>query len=343
MPIPFIIAGVAAAAGLYGAKKGVDAVIDHKDAKKINSSAEAQYENAKKELNGVREQGQELWNRLGKHKLQALEYVKQCEDLLDEIDPEIANRIKDQTNKIQITNSFTMSHLVDLHKEVDLLFNVASGLGQGALAGLAAGGGSFLGVTTLGAASTGTAISSLSGAAATNATLAWFGGGSIASGGLGMAGGTAILGGIVAGPVLAIGGIVLAAKAAQAKAKAEENLEKVKIAIADMSLAQLKVEDIIKYGNQIDYLLLGLVDLWTEKFKLLDLFIDLVEIQKKHSNFSESEEYMMFHNHLFATTVYNIIDQAIIDENGAITTKAQELSKEDYTQIAQNIMDEKLS
>ena len=48
-------------------------------------------------------------------------------------------------------------------------------------------------VSAVATASTGTAISSLSGAAATNATLAWLGGGSLASGGLGVAGGQAIL------------------------------------------------------------------------------------------------------------------------------------------------------
>ena len=62
-------------------------------------------------------------------------------------------------------------------------------------------------------ASTGTAISSLSGAAATNATLAFFGGGSLASGGLGMAGGTAVLGGLVAGPTLLVMGVIVGAKA----------------------------------------------------------------------------------------------------------------------------------
>lgn len=53
-------------------------------------------------------------------------------------------------------------------------------------------------VMAFGAASTGTAISSLSGAAATNATLAWLGGGSLAAGGGGMAAGTAVLGTITA-------------------------------------------------------------------------------------------------------------------------------------------------
>jgi len=56
-------------------------------------------------------------------------------------------------------------------------------------------------------AGTGTAISGLSGAALTNATLAWIGGGTLASGGGGMAAGTAVLAGISATGVglLAVG------------------------------------------------------------------------------------------------------------------------------------------
>jgi len=58
--------------------------------------------------------------------------------------------------------------------------------------------------TTFGTASTGTAISALSGAAASKAALAWLGGGALAAGGKGMAGGAAILG--LANPVgIAIG------------------------------------------------------------------------------------------------------------------------------------------
>lgn len=53
--------------------------------------------------------------------------------------------------------------------------------------------------TTFGTASTGTAISALSGAAATSAQLAWLGGGALAAGGGGMAAGNAIL--AFAGPV----------------------------------------------------------------------------------------------------------------------------------------------
>lgn len=53
--------------------------------------------------------------------------------------------------------------------------------------------------TTFGVASTGTAISALSGAAATNAALAWLGGGALAAGGGGMAAGNAFL--ALAGPI----------------------------------------------------------------------------------------------------------------------------------------------
>lgn len=53
--------------------------------------------------------------------------------------------------------------------------------------------------TTFGTASTGTAISTLSGAAATKAALAWLGGGTLAAGGGGTAAGSALL--ALAGPV----------------------------------------------------------------------------------------------------------------------------------------------
>lgn len=74
--------------------------------------------------------------------------------------------------------------------------------------------GSWSLVALAGTASTGTAISSLTGVAATNATLAYFGGGALAAGGAGMAGGTLVLGGIVIAPV-----IVLAAWQTRAKSK----------------------------------------------------------------------------------------------------------------------------
>lgn len=75
----------------------------------------------------------------------------------------------------------------------------AAGIGAG-VAVAALGPTAAMGIaTTFGVASTGTAISALSGAAATNAALAWLGGGALAAGGGGMAAGNAFL--ALAGPV----------------------------------------------------------------------------------------------------------------------------------------------
>lgn len=86
----------------------------------------------------------------------------------------------------------------------------AAGLGAG-VAVVALGPTAAMGIaTTFGVASTGTAISALSGAAATNAALAWLGGGALAAGGGGMAAGNAFL--ALAGPVgWAIAGVALIA------------------------------------------------------------------------------------------------------------------------------------
>jgi hypothetical protein len=90
----------------------------------------------------------------------------------------------------------------------------AAGVGVAAFAPTAA----MALATTFGTASTGTAISALSGAAATNAALAWLGGG-------GMAAGNALL--ALAGPVgWAIGGIALTSGALMLRGKNEEIAKK---------------------------------------------------------------------------------------------------------------------
>lgn len=109
------------------------------------------------------------------------------------------------------------------------------GSGAGAAVGAGAATATYLTVAGIATASTGAAISGLSGAAATSATLAAIGGGSLAAGGLGIAGGTAVLTGIVAlpvvvaatGAVLASGGRILDKQRVveQELQKAEEDFE----------------------------------------------------------------------------------------------------------------------
>lgn len=79
----------------------------------------------------------------------------------------------------------------------------------GTAAGGLTSGGLMLLATTIGTASTGTAIAGLSGAAATNAAMAWLGGGALSAGGFGVAGGATVLTGGAALVVIAVGGGVM--------------------------------------------------------------------------------------------------------------------------------------
>lgn len=113
----------------------------------------------------------------------------------------------------------------------------AAGIGAG-VAVAALGPTAAMGIaTTFGVASTGTAISTLSGAAATNAALAWLGGGSLAVGGGGMAAGEALL--ALAGPIgWAIAGVaVLSSGLMLWKAQSDKkSLEKVFTLISERDI-----------------------------------------------------------------------------------------------------------
>ncbi|MCL4822618.1 MAG: hypothetical protein KJZ57_00245 [Anaerolineales bacterium] len=115
--------------------------------------------------------------------------------------------------------------------------NAAKGMKAGASTAL----GAWALAQTFAAASTGTAISGLSGAAASSATLAWFGGGSLAAGGLGMAGGAAVLGGIVAVPTLGIMALLAHRQANRRIAEIEKESARLESAMDDMRKLELVV------------------------------------------------------------------------------------------------------
>jgi len=126
------------------------------------------------------------------------------------------------------------SHFTDSCEFADRELQAAREAAGGAGAGLAAGASvAFMGptaamwvATTFGTASTGTAISALSGAAATNAALAWLGGGTLAAGGGGTAAGSALL--AMAGPIgwTIAGATLLSSILLFAKKKTKLNKEK---------------------------------------------------------------------------------------------------------------------
>lgn len=129
-------------------------------------------------------------SRIGQSLTEAKIYLNKSEDL-------IQSQLK---NKNEIAFKFNNNTLEKI-KKFNSGFNTAMSVGTGSVAGGSLAIGAWGLVTVFGAASTGTAISTLSGVAATNATLAWFGGGALATGGAGMAGGAAVLSGLFVIPL----------------------------------------------------------------------------------------------------------------------------------------------
>lgn len=321
MPIPFILAGVALAAGAYGVKKGLDAKSDFNDASETNERAQRIYDRASRELEKTREATQEALHDLGElkfslYKSKLIPFVAAFRQIHN-IDFQ-HDAIEDELQLAVNENDMAAIETAAL-KMTDVVSGGVVSLGAGGLAGLAA----YGSVGVLASASTGTAIASLSGAAATNATLAWLGGGALSAGGFGMAGGTAVLGGIVAGPVLAVGGMMLAAKAEEAKHNAYSNLSTARVAAEQMETAnvatqgiQVRVQEIYhvlgKLEDTFAPVLAGLQNLVARTPKDLTDKVDYMTLQKQ-------DQMGVMMSMMLAKTIKNVLETPILDEQGLIT------------------------
>lgn len=237
MPLPLILWGAAALLAGTGVVKGVGAMSDFDDAKKIGKSAEERHSKAEAKLEKQRIQTNADFEKLGEIKLAA--FTNQIKFLVQAI----KNSGKNAQSKLsQFNQNFSVENLKEMEAVVLNSLRIENGIASGTVTGVLAGLGAYSSVGTLAAASTGTAISSLSGVAATNATLAWLGGGSLATGGFGMAGGALALGGIVLGPALAVGGFMLASKAEEALTQAREYEAEVDIAVAKIKASRVVLE-----------------------------------------------------------------------------------------------------
>lgn len=227
--IPLLIGGASLLAGTYGVKKGLDAKEDFERAKSIGEDAQSRHKKSVNSLELKKKTTNQKFSELGK--LKAHVFSTHIKKLVDEV----KKRKASGSTLKNFEESIKELDLPSMEKMVINSLEIEKGLASGAVSGALMGLGAYGSVGMLASASTGTAIASLSGVAATNATLAWLGGGALSAGGLGMAGGTAVLGGFVAGPAIAITGLVMASKAEEALSKArayeaevDENIEKIK-------------------------------------------------------------------------------------------------------------------
>lgn len=220
--IPVAIAmGITAA---WGAYKGGKAISDHSEAKDINDSASFTVQHSTEELDRSRDMCEQALEKLGRTKYDALtiniyNFIKVFE--------QIKNVELEQDQRLEELKIAEFSNVVLKKLEQDITFLNSSGIAVagGAAVGAMTAFGAYSGTMALASAGTGTAISSLSGAAATNATLAWLGGGTLASGGFGVAGGALMLNAMWAGPALAIAGWYMGNQAEKKLNDAKSNQE----------------------------------------------------------------------------------------------------------------------
>lgn len=316
MPLPLIVGiGVAAASALFGAKKGYDAYCDNKEAKDLSLEAQRVFDTAKRNLSNTRQSTAGTLADLGKTKLtiwdkpmmRFLNQFGQIRNVKLEGKPLVEGFGSANITKEQLAVMKDLS--IKAH---EVVIGGVSALGTGALVGV----GSYGGAVMFASASTGTAISALSGAAATNATLAWFGGGSLAAGGLGMAGGMAVLGGLVAGPVLAVGGLVLAAKARENLANARSNLAQARRAAGEMKNATSILGSIRSVAQSFQAVI---NQVHTRMNKVLDALEQVIRTRgTDYRQYSEEEKHVVYLAVQFAQVMKILVETPILTKSGGL-------------------------
>lgn len=309
MPLPLLIGAAVLAAG-WGAKKGIDAKKDFSKATEYNDRARKMFNEASTKLDNSRRETNESFEDLGRIKLKA--YNKTITNWIS-----LVEQIKHMDkSKIEVDGFRlpTESEFLEL-KEISLSMSEIAGVGTASLTtGVLAGLGAYGGATTFAAASTGAAISGLSGVAATNATLAWFGGGSLATGGLGMAGGTAVLGGIVAGPILLAAGMIAASKAEKARADAYSNLKGAEVEVENLNAATLMADNMKAFAKSLTKVLIALE---SNLAGILTKLASIVTSSTDFRTYSQHEQIQVHMSFLIAVSMKDLINLSIMTKDGS--------------------------
>jgi len=303
------IAVIAAGRGIQSSWQGVHAMRDASVRSEASVKRDAQ---SHERMENTRKATEEALENLGQAKAEVasaeLGRFVDLFSMLKNVELEFTNdEQKISQGSTDVADIDTLSHVA-----TEVLKGTAGGAAAGAFAGFTA----YGAVGTLATASTGTAISTLSGAAATNATLAWLGGGSLASGGMGMAGGSMVLGGVVAGPLLLIGGGVLKHNARKNLAKIEQFEARVENAIGARSAAGRLLAAIRRATDDVHTTLLAVAEPFDGVLDSLRRTI--AENGVDYATFAETDRHTVHQAFLFAQVTKRLIETQLLGEDGEL-------------------------
>lgn len=203
---------------------------------------------------------------------------------------------------------------------------LAGGLG----AGVGAGAGAFVAAGAFGVASTGTAISGLSGAAATSATLAALGGGSLAAGGGGVALGTIVLGGLVAAPALAAAVGVLTWQGRRQRERQRDGGRRLDTAEADLEQAERRTTTVLRRSREVRSLL---HELRGEAITSVDELSVLVEHGDDYSTYSPEDRARVASTVSLVTTTITVMGTALVGADGEVTELSGEVTADAHRRL----------
>ncbi|UPF02076.1 hypothetical protein MXB02_15900 [Pseudomonas mosselii] len=314
MPLPLILGAAALVTAAYGAKKGYDGYQRHSEADLIVEDAQKRYDAKKQPFDEQETNTTYALDNLGKKELEIGQSFAEFKTLADKLMEQLNTG---RQHKLEVNIPRHNLQKVDgySYTAVGVLGTVAGAGTAGAAAGFAV----YGGVMALGAASTGTAISSLAGVAASNATLAAIGGGSLATGGLGIAGGTVILGAAVAAPVLAIAGWAYNSHGEEALRNAHKVAQEVAGAIEKLVRATEMLKETEHYVRKIRRSLMAIYAQFNQYFdnlKGIDSFLeDLkgrnVDTAAELAKFNDSIVRTIENGYMLASILVNVITTPI--------------------------------
>lgn len=281
MPIPFILGAIAVAAGATGVAKGVSGAMKIKEAKEMMEEIERKHNQNQARLEKQENRTQISMDELGAAEVEILSSFKVFSECIEKIQ-DLPNFEKYKKGTLEI-EPLNIERLKEVSIGATALKGVIAGSALGTAGSVAAGGATTAAVSAFGVASTGTAISGLSGAAATNATLAALGGGSLAAGGGGVALGTTLLTGATLGIGLMVGGLFInhAGDKAQANVdEAREEYNKAKKLIKEARTILSEIEDAAKNYTKV------LKGIYEEYLVLLDWLKEFVSDEVNWNNFT---------------------------------------------------------
>lgn len=328
MPIPIILGGLAIAAAATGVGTGIHGGMKMKSANDTMKLAQETQEHALRRFNEKNEKTTDLMDQLGVQELKILNTFEGFSDLIEKIQgrPEFKEYAKEG---IELPK-YEEEELKKISAGAGALLGGVSGAAAGTAGGFAASGAAYAAVMALGTASTGTAISTLSGVAATNAALAALGGGAIAAGGGGIALGTAVLGGATLGVGLLIGGIIFNVTGSKLSEKADE-------ALVQAERTKQETDKIVEYLGELTFAASRFKDMLTEVETLYRKYYNIVghivNFEEKHhwSDFTQKEKNATENAVLLVGLLYRMCQVKLVlkseDEQGLNTVNNEEIDK----------------